>query len=118
MIEGLKYHFTSEQIAKHMRDRADHHEKRAVTKEEALPKMKEALEEIKKNAPTNHLGGMSKSGAMYNVGNPDEDLERDIKDHRNKALVFRTLSEHLAPNETYVLTESDLTRLEILQVAR
>ncbi len=42
-------------------------------------------------------------------------LENDIRDHRNKALVFRTLAEHLVANATYELDEGALRRLEILK---
>ncbi len=48
------------------------------------------------------------------MGNQIEQLEEDIKNHRNKALVFRTLADHLVPDATYDLDEADLHRLEVL----
>jgi len=44
-----------------------------------------------------------------------EALEADIRDHRNRAIVFRTLADHLVPHATYDLDESDLRRLEIVK---
>jgi hypothetical protein len=117
MIEGLKYHFKSSELADHMRGRAEYHDKRAGEKEAALPDMKAALEKIKAHSPAKNVQHMSKVSNSYHVGDPDEDLEADIRDHKNKAMVFRTLADHVVPSETYVLTESDLRRLEILRDA-
>lgn len=114
MIQGLRYHFTTVELTKHMTDRADYHAKRAAEKETALPGIRDALEKIKANAEAQQVSQMSKMSNSYHMGEPDKDLETDIRNHKNKALVFHTLALHLVQNETYDLSEADLIRLEIL----
>lgn len=120
IIKGLRYQFNTEQLATHMKARADYHEGRANHKEGALPELKNAVE-IVKQAGTAHataIATMSKfSNSNYHFDPTDqvEQLENDIKDHRNKALVFRTLAGHLFPGATYDLDENDLRRLEIVK---
>ena len=120
VVKGLRYQFTTDQIRTHMIDRAKHHESRASTKETALPELRAAVDIVKKagtQAATN-MAAMSKfSGTNYHFdpGSQVEELENDIKDHRNKALVFRELSNHLFADATYDLDENDLRRLEILK---
>ncbi len=60
---------------------------------------------------------MSKTSNSYHFNDDDQvgALENDIRDHHNKALVFRTLADHLVPHATYELDESALRRLEILK---
>lgn len=120
IVKGLRYHYTTEQLRDHMQKRADYHESRASQKEGALPELKSAVETVKaagRGAAT-HVAAMSKfSNSNYNfdAGDQVDALENDIKDHRNKALVFRTLSDHLVPNATYDLEETELRRLEIVK---
>lgn len=119
-VKGLRYQFTSEQLRQHMVDRAAHHESRATAKEEALPELRSAVEIVKKAGTTAaaSIAAMSKfsnSNYHFDAGDQVEQLETDIKDHRNKALVFRELSQHLFVGATYDLDENDLRRLEILK---
>jgi hypothetical protein len=113
MIEGLKYHFSSQELVQHMRDRSNYHTGRATEKTAAMPEMKAALEKIRSQTSPTKMSGKA-NFSNYQVDRPDDDLEADIQAHKNKALVFRTLADHVVPNETYVLGESDLVRLEIL----
>ncbi len=116
IIKGLLYHYSTEQLAKQMRDRADYHDDRALQKEQALPELKKAVETVKASAEFTNVARMSKISSSYQFDSDQvESLENDIRDHRNKALVFRTLAEHLVPNATYELDENALRRLEILK---
>lgn len=120
IVKGLRYQFTTEQLRAHMVERAKHHEGRASTKETALPELRAAVDIVKKagNTAAASIAAMSKfsnSNYHFDPGKQVEQLEEDIKDHRNKALVFRTLSDHLVADATYDLEESELRRLEILK---
>lgn len=119
IVKGLRYHYTTEQLCTHMLQRGNYHDERAKQKEGTLPDLKNAVETVKAagcDAAT-HVAAMSKFNTNYNfdAGDQVEALENDIKDHRNKALVFRTLAEHLVPNATYDLEEAELRRLEIIK---
>jgi len=120
IVKGLRYHFTTKQLGDHMRARAEYHEGRATTKESALPELRSAVEIVKKAgihaaASIAAMSKFSNSNYHFDPGTQVEQLEEDIKDHRNKALVFRTLSDHLVADATYDLEESELRRLEILK---
>jgi hypothetical protein len=115
MISGLKVRVTCEELKTHCVERAKYHDERAVQKEAELPQLKEIIESIKAGKVAENVARMSgKSGYNFNAEDPVRDLETDIRDHRNKALVFRWFSEHFFP-EDYTLEESDLVRLEILK---
>jgi len=120
IVKGLRYHFTTEQLYAHMKNRSDYHESRANTKETALPELRAAVDIVKAAGTTaaTNIATMSKfsnSNYHFDAGDQVEQLEEDIKDHRNKALVFRTLADHLVDDATYDLDESELRRLEILK---
>lgn len=120
IVKGLRYQFTTDQLGAHMRDRASYHESRANEKEKALPELQKAVDIVKQAGRSQgvaNMAAMSKfSNSNYNFDvDQVEQLETDIKDHRNKALVFRTLAGHLVPASTYDLDENDLRRLEIVK---
>lgn len=118
IVKGLLFHYTTEELDKLMNARAGYHEDRAKQKESALPELKKAVDTVKAStdAEVTDVARMSKAGVAYNFGGDEvESLKRDIRDHKNKALVFRTLAEHLVKNATYELDESDLRRLELIK---
>lgn len=120
MIKGLRYQFTTEQLATHMKARADYHEGRSTEKERELYELQKAVDIVKKagRTTTTTVAAMSKfANSNYHFDPVDQvdQLETDIKDHRNKALVFRTLAGHLFAGATYDLDENDLRRLEIVK---
>ncbi len=116
IIKGLLFHYSTDELAKQMRERASYHDDRAITKEGALPELRKAVETVKASADAATVARMSKTSNAYHFdGDQVADLENDIRDHRNKALVFRTLADHLVPNATYELDESALRRLEIVK---
>jgi len=118
IVHGLLFHYSTAELAEQMRGRADYHDERAKQKEAALPELKSAVETVKANAEAaiNDVTKMSKfSNYHFDAGDQVEALENDIRDHKNKALVFRTLAAHLVPDATYELDEGSLRRLEILK---
>jgi len=110
MISGLKFYFTTEELADHMAERAEYHDRRAAEKSGQLPKIKEAIATLARSPP----GGNSNYSFGGAIG-ADRELESDIKSHKKKAAIYRVLVAHLAPDEIYVLPESDLIRLEIVK---
>lgn len=118
MIEGLKLKIPSSELKSHCSARSQYHKDRAGQKEAELPSLKEALARIKAGGVTitDDLAKMSGKGGAYHLNTTDavENLENDIRDHRNKSLVFGFYAEHLF-DEVYILQDSDLIRLEILK---
>lgn len=100
-----------------MTARADHHTGRAAEKEKALPALREAVATVKATAEATTVATMTKMQNSYHfdaAGQVDS-LENDIRDHKNKALVFLEMAKQLVPNATYELGEADLRRLEIIK---
>jgi len=117
MISGLKLKVTSKELRQHCLDRAGYHARRGNEKEAELPSLKEAVDRIKGaggGLTPDSLARMSKGGYHLDPDSPVESLENDIRDHRNKSLVFCFFAEHLF-DEDYTLEESDLVRLEVLK---
>jgi hypothetical protein len=117
MIKGLRLRVTCAELKEHCLARSGYHAKRAVEKELTLPELKAALEAVKGQKHMEMAAAMSvmnKGGYRLNTESPVEDLEADIVNHRNKALVFQFFASHLFDAD-YDLEESDLQRLEILK---
>ncbi len=118
MIQGLKFKFTSSELKQHMVDRALHHTGRADAKAAELPALREVAEKLKAGkteAPTEAAGKMSNAmfGGAGDVESAIDTIEREVREHRNKAVAFRLFAEHLFA-EDYDLGEADLVRLELL----
>lgn len=115
MIEGLKIRVTAEELACHLKNRAAYHRTRADKKEAELPALKSAADKVKADLQPASLTHMNKGTSSYSadVDNLVEQMESDIRTHRNKALAFDYFAGHLFA-EDYTLQENDLKRLEIL----
>ncbi len=114
MIEGLKIRVTHSELVAHCKERAAYHQRRADEKDAELPGLKDSMEKIKAGGAAVSVAHMNKSNYRLDTADVIESLENDIKDHRNKSLVFAFLAEHFFP-EDYTLMETDLLRLEILK---
>lgn len=116
MITGFKLRVTSKELREHCQGRSVYHSTRAEEKESKLPGLKEAMNTLEAVGTSpqklSNMGG--KSSYHMDSEDPVDALEKDIRDHRNKSLVFRFFGDHLF-DEDYTLDENDLNRLEILK---
>lgn len=128
MIEGLKLKLTASELKNHFQKRVTHHKGRADEKEGLLPTLRDALQKIK-GAKDLHevecgqkaqswldetIGGSLNSGYRIDSQSILENLQKDIKSHRNKMGKFAFLATHLF-EEDYTLTEADLIKLEFIE---
>ena len=97
MIEGLKIDVPSDELIEHLKERADYH----TEKSKFYTGQVEALRQ----------GGV---GASPVSNDPVTSLESSAKSHQDRAAFFNFLDEHVVLDETYRLSEQDLTRLEIV----
>lgn len=117
MIEGLKLKLETKELQELLMSRVEHHRSRAAKKEAELPALRDAYDRIKAATPEN-IQQMAKMSNSYHASeDPVGDLEKDIKDHKNKAIMFEFFATHLFPAEVYQLAESDLVRLELVKRA-
>ena len=114
MIKGLRFLSTSEELKNRLVARAKYHDERAAEKEAELPNLRETLGRIKATKPTTSVSNKTMSNYQLDPDAPIEELEKDIKNHRNSGASFQYMADHLF-SEDYDLEENDLIRLEILR---
>ena len=115
LVVGLKLRLTAKELRDHCALRAAYHLDRAAEKKKQKPDLKAALDKIAETKPSvnvSQLGG--KSVYALDPADPINDLDTDIRDHENKALVFTFFAAHFFDND-HILDESDLVRLEFLK---
>jgi hypothetical protein len=97
MIQGLQIDVSSTELKEHIQGRAKHHKEKAEWYEKQVRNLKE--------------GGVTESMAS---NDPTSSLQRSAEEHRQKFGFFSFMADHIVPNETYRLTEHDLSRLEFV----
>lgn len=118
-IEGIKLSITSAELKKLCEQRVEYHSKRAEQQAERLKKLEPTFKEIEQE--DEESANEAAHGFKYASSNApgDEDplakIRRRFKHHRDRATVFRFMAEHVVVNETYVMTESDLQKLEVIK---
>lgn len=100
MVEGLKIDIGWDELSRHLEDRAQYHEDRMRWYE----------------AKVKELGADLGTGqdSLLASNNPVPSFDQSAKSHRDLGAYFRFLATHVIQNETYRLSDVDLTRLEIL----
>lgn len=95
-VEGLKITIGSEELKEHILERAKYHRDRA----EFYDKQGASLEQ----------GGLSSS---LTSNDPVGSLKKSSEQHREKSAYYSFMAGHIIPNEEYILSEGDLSRLEL-----
>jgi len=98
MIEGLKFEMTGTELQGHFNNRATHHRKRQ--------------EEYSKQATLFPEDDTEPS--KVSNSSPRKSLEEKALEHKRKAEIAEWRSKHVMVNETYQLTENDLSQAEIV----
>ena len=97
-IEGIKIAMTTDKLRTHLQKRIEFHKGKSVFYAEQVKKLRE--------------NGVAEN---QNVSNdPTRSLQNSSEEHTGRAGLFTVLAEHLIPNETYILGDHDLTRLELI----
>jgi hypothetical protein len=91
MIQGLQIEVSSEELKKHIGERAKHHREKAEWYEQQVKNLK--------------AGGVGETIAS---NDPMSSLQRSAQEHKEKCAFFSFI------NDTYRLTEHDLARLEFV----
>jgi hypothetical protein len=97
VIEGVRIELSSEELRQTFVDRASWHYERAMFYEDQVDSLRR--------------GGVNASGV---TNDPVSSLENSARQHKDRQAYFTFLAAHLIPDETYRLSEQDLTRLELL----
>jgi hypothetical protein len=97
MIEGLKIDVSADELTSHLNERVEYHK----AKREFYEKQVQGLRD----------GGV---GQGMQSNDPVSSLQGSAKSHGDREGLFRFLADHVVTDETYRLSEQDLTRLEII----
>lgn len=97
MIEGLKVTVNGTELRELCIKRATHHRERAKVYESQRASMEE-----------NEIEGMA-----YSNGDPKKVLKDKWTEHKSEAAELEFISEHLIPNEQYLLDAPALSKLGI-----
>ena len=103
MIQGVKIQISSEELKQHVLSKVKLHEEKATFYTNRVTDLEKGVEEDKVD------------GSLYNSSNnPVNSLKQSGRQHKEKAQYFKFIADHIINDETYELTENDLTRLEII----
>lgn len=96
MIEGLKITIKGIELKEYLLERVEYHNQKLERYREKI----EGLEELQEQD-------------AHTSVDPVRDLRNHMEKHHSKATYFAFLAEHLNVQETYLLAESDMRRIEI-----
>jgi len=102
MVNGLQFDVQSEELKKIVQSRLDYHNEKAQVYETKAASLKDALNGVDEET----------RGKVSN-GSPVGQLEDKAREHRNKAIHFKFMLDHVIVNDTYRLSQNDLHLLGI-----
>ena len=108
-IQGLKLSMTSDELKTTMLKRIEYHQEKA---DWLGTEMKRLGPELAKFADDAQAQG--KFGTSNRIGGVEDNFKAEFARHTDKVTLFRFMAEHVIPNETYILDENDLRKLEVL----
>ena len=119
LVPGLKLRVPGTELKELLEARAAYHDKRRQEKEALLPELKAAADKVKAHTPEVQvqLAKVSNSRSyQFDGDSAVENLERDIRDHADKAVSFRFMAAHLFAGATYCLDQAELVRIELVKL--
>jgi hypothetical protein len=109
MIDNLKLEITSTELKALVEGRMKYHTHKATVLEEEMGRLGTVLDDLDDEAEE-----IGKYTSNSGNNNPVDNLRGRAKVHRDRATYFKFFSEHIIPNEKYVLTQADLCTIEVV----
>ena len=97
-VEGIKISMSTQELRTHLQVRIEQHKEKAAFYVDQVKRLRE--------------NGVAVNEHVSN--DPTRSLQNSAEEHLGRAGLFGVLAEHLIPNETYILGDHDLTRLELI----
>lgn len=101
MIEGIKIVVKSEELKKMFQDKVRVHQGK--------------LDFYKKQLETMVAANETQDNNIQNSYDPGSNFKGKIAEHTNKLVYYKFMMEHIIPNEEYLLSETDLLKLEVVE---
>ena len=108
-IQGLRLSMTSDEMKKTMEERIKFHQEKADWVNGEIKRLEPEVEKFRGEAQA-----MGKTGRSNNVSGALNNFKSEFARHTDKVTLFRFMADHVIPNETYILEEADLRKLEVL----
>lgn len=105
-VDGLKLSITSAKLKELVEQRIEYHTKKAAFCEGKASAQAKEQREFDELAEEQFKVGTSNM--------PGVSWDSQFRHHRDRVTIFSFMREHLIPNETYILGEEDLRKLEVL----
>jgi hypothetical protein len=102
MVNGLQFDVQSDELKKIVQTRVEYHTEKADVYTTKAASLKEALNGVDEET----------RGKVSN-GSPVGQLEDKAREHRNKAIHFQFMLDHVIQNDVYRLSQNDLHMLGI-----
>lgn len=109
MVENLKLTITSLELKALVEGRMRYHAHKAEVLEGEMSRLGAVLDDLDEEAEEQ---GKYLSNNGHN--DPVSTLKTKAKAHRDRATYFKFFSEHIIPDEKYVLTQGDLGIIEVV----
>lgn len=103
MIEGLQVDVKSDELGKILQGRVDYHSSKAKAYEEQSTKLRATMKNIEEDMEV---------GKVSN-GDPAQSMDQKAREHKDKAVHFQFMIDHVIQNDVYRLSQQDLSLLGI-----
>lgn len=100
VIHGLKILISGGELEQHLRAKVEYH----TTKAAGYARQVDGISELQDD-----------DANVYQSNDPKQGLMNSANIHRNKAALFTFMADHLITGANYMLDESDLLRVEIME---
>lgn len=104
MVQGLWIDVKGDELARRVGERATHHRTLSTRLQEKLRDLGKARSATTRRATVN---------PFLDNESPRKHLERQIRQHDERATAFEFIRDHIASGETYRLSENDLRQVEL-----
>jgi hypothetical protein len=108
-IQGLKLSMSSDELKATMLKRIEYHQEKADWLNTELKRLEPELAKFGDDAQA-----QGKFSTSNRIGGVAENFKQEYARHTDKVTLFKFMSEHVIANETYILDENDLRKLEVL----
>lgn len=108
-IQGIKLSMTSAEFKKTCEERIKFHEEKAEWAHNEAKRLEPEAEKFRGEAQA-----MGKTGRSNNVTGALNNFRNEYQRHFDKVTLFKFMRDHVIDNETYILDENDLRKLEVL----
>lgn len=104
MINGLQVDVKSAELKKIVQSRVDYHNEKASLYEKQAEKLRQTIQNVEEDV---------EYGKVTNGSDVSQNMNQKAREHKDKAIHFQFLLEHVIQDDVYRLNQADLQLLGI-----